>query len=415
MPAPIDLTQAIKNREPEGEPDEQLYKYACSLKHKGLHRQEAEDLVLARARACKPPFPEAEALKKVESAWKYEPSEQVTKLDSHKLPPMPKTFTASELEGRQFKEPEWIVDGVVPEGASILASRPKVGKSFMMANVAIACACGGRALGFIPVKKRGVLYAALEDRPIRLQNRMAALYRTDCWPENLHFVTEWPRIDEGGIPLLQKWLEDHRDVSLVIIDTLAKVKPKKASNSQLYDQDYQTISAFKSLADMMEISIVLVHHVRKMDAEDPLDCLSGTTGLIGAADTGLILQRKSGNVVLYVRGRDVEEKELALRREPSGDWTLLGDAEEAMMSEERAAILKVFQDQAEAVSIKFVCSVTGKKKQNAYHHITKLAESGFVKRVKEGMYIALPTLRTDCALRTLPTLPDGPMDKEPSR
>ena len=237
---------------------------------------------------------------------------------------------------------------------------------------------------------------ALEDRPIRLQSRTAALYRTDCWPENLHFVTEWPRIDEGGIPLLQQWLEEHRDVSLVIVDTLAKVKSKKGSNKQLYDQDYQTVSTFKSLADIMEISIVLVHHVRKMEAEDPLDCLSGTTGLIGAADTGLILQRRSGTTVLYVRGRDIEEQELALRRERTGDWTLLGDAQTAIMTEERAAILKVFREHNQVLSMKFICDATGKKRTTVLHHITKLMETGFLTRVSEGKYIAVRTDSTEC-------------------
>jgi DNA-binding transcriptional ArsR family regulator len=232
-----------------------------------------------------------------------------------------------------------------------------------------------------------VLYLALEDRPSRLQNRLAALYRGAYWPENLHFVTEWPRIDEGGIPLLRQWIEQHRDVSLAIVDTLAKVKSKKASNKQLYDQDYQTVSAFKNLADMMEISIVLVHHVRKMEAEDPLDCLSGTTGLVGAADTGLILQRRAGAIVLYVRGRDIEEQELALKREQAGDWTLLGDAQSAIMGAERAAILKVFQTHKQVLSLKFLCDATGRKKPSILYHITKLVESGLVSRVEEGKYI----------------------------
>ena len=74
------------------------------------------------------------------------------------LPPMPKTFTAFELEGRSFKEPDWIVERVLPDGTSILASRPKVGKSFLMTNIGLACASGGMALGKIQVSKRGVLY-----------------------------------------------------------------------------------------------------------------------------------------------------------------------------------------------------------------------------------------------------------------
>jgi DNA-binding transcriptional ArsR family regulator len=174
------------------------------------------------------------------------------------------------------------------------------------------------------------------------------------------------------------------------------MRSRKGSNKQLYDQDYQTISAFKSLADMMGISIIVIHHLRKMTSEDPLDCLSGTTGLVGAADTGLILQRRAGTTVLYVRGRDIEEQELALKRESTGDWTLLGDAQIAIMSQERAAILKVFQThKLQVLSLKFLSDATGRKKPSILYHITKLVESGLVSRVEEGKYILERTEPTE--------------------
>lgn len=65
----------------------------------------------------------------------------------------------------------------------------------------------------------------------------------------------------------------------------------------------------KALADEQSVAIVLVHHQRKMAAEDPLDTVSGTTGLTGAVDTVLVLTRDGNGTTLHGRGRDIEEVE----------------------------------------------------------------------------------------------------------
>lgn len=56
---------------PEGSRDNELFKYAASLRARGMKREEAEILVLQAAAACSPPFPREEALAKIESAWRY--------------------------------------------------------------------------------------------------------------------------------------------------------------------------------------------------------------------------------------------------------------------------------------------------------------------------------------------------------
>lgn len=56
---------------PEGERDITLFRYACRLRAKGMTKEEALTLVLKAAKNCIPPFPEDEARRKVESAWRY--------------------------------------------------------------------------------------------------------------------------------------------------------------------------------------------------------------------------------------------------------------------------------------------------------------------------------------------------------
>ncbi len=304
-----------------------------------------------------------------------------------RLPPMPEVITAAALQKKQFRNPEFIVKDIIPEGTTLFTGKAKVGKSFAMADIALACSCGGRAFGKIAVPKFGVLYLCLEDQERRIQKRIGVLCLRESWPENLHLSTTWPRIDQRGIPLLQEWLEHHRDVKLVIVDTLAKIKSRKRTTQTLYDIDYQCIEAVKSLADMMDISIIIVHHLRKMAADDdPFDCISGSTGLTGAVDTAIILRRdRTGKGLLYVRGRDIEEQELALDRDSSGGWTLLGNAETVIHSEEQALILSLMDD-GEPISITQICQVTGKSKQNVYNSLSRLAQKGAVKKTKVGRY-----------------------------
>lgn len=79
---------------------------------------------------------------------------------------------------------------------------------------------------------------------------------------------------------------------------------------------YDDISSIKRIADGFNIAILLVHHLRKLqDSDDPFNDVSGSTGIIGAADTNFILRRKrSGNAAtLLVSGRDVEYQELTLQ------------------------------------------------------------------------------------------------------
>ena len=97
------------------------------------------------------------------------------------------TITAAELKRQQFEPVSYVVPGLIPEGLAILAGRPKVGKSWLALDVAVACASGRICLGDCQPEEGDVLYAALEDNPRRLQRRIDKILRphTDEWPEQL--------------------------------------------------------------------------------------------------------------------------------------------------------------------------------------------------------------------------------------
>src|SRR4051794_37605777 len=189
---------------------------------------------------------------------------------------------------------KFVVPRFFVEGLSLFAGKPKAGKSWLLLHAALAVARGGYTLGDILCIEGDVLYCALEDNPRRLKRRVKKLHGSDRWPERLKFECGMPRLNDGGVEFIRKWIESNPEPRLVVIDTLAKVRDSKGAQETSYEADYRSVSELKALADEKGIAIVLVHHQRKMTAEDPLDTVSGTTGLTGAVDSVLVLVRDGG-------------------------------------------------------------------------------------------------------------------------
>lgn len=77
---PVDVA-AVLGGVAEGERDEELFRTACKLRRLNIPREVAEDVILRAAANCRPPFPADDALKKVASAWKYEPEPEELEVD----------------------------------------------------------------------------------------------------------------------------------------------------------------------------------------------------------------------------------------------------------------------------------------------------------------------------------------------
>lgn len=130
-------------------------------------------------------------------------------------------WSAAELGIIDFPPMRWAVDGILPEGLSLLVGAPKVGKSWLAMDIAVAVASGRSALGQKPVEQGPVLYLALEDNGRRLQSRLDVL---GCGlPPALALYTEWGT-GQDAVDEVRDWLSDHADARLVIVDTLARIK-----------------------------------------------------------------------------------------------------------------------------------------------------------------------------------------------
>lgn len=297
-------------------------------------------------------------------------------------------ISAAALMAKQFEPVNYVVPGLLAEGVTILASKPKLGKSWLCLDIALAIASGRAVFGKIPVTQGDVLYAALEDSERRLKSRLLKKGVRQA-PERLTLATEWPGLDDGCIAEMEAWADAVERPSLVIVDVLKMVRGVTRQNESIYDSDYRALTGLATFARRRGISVLIVHHTRKMDADDPLETLSGTNGLSGAADTIMVLKRElgTGHCLLYVRGRDVEESEKAVRFEPdTATWELLGAAEEIGRTNERQAILDVLRKHAKPLSVRDISDLLAKNYDATRKTLVRMWDAGEVLKEGRGLY-----------------------------
>lgn len=214
------------------------------------------------------------------------------------------TVSMSELYDTVYPPRKPIVDGLLYGGTYLFVGAPKVGKSFFMGQLAYHVAMG-LPLWEYKVHQGTVLYLALEDDYARLQHRLSRMFGVEE-AASLYFATQAKTLSEGLDQQLEHFIREHPDVRLIIIDTLQKVR-EVGGDRYSYASDYEIVTKLKAFSDKYGICLLVVHHTRKMEAEDSFDMISGTNGLLGAADGAFILQKKKrtdNTAILDVVGRD---------------------------------------------------------------------------------------------------------------
>jgi hypothetical protein len=308
----------------------------------------------------------------------------------------PKIYTLPDLLATEFPPPNWAIPGLLSEGLTFLAGKPKLGKSWMAINIALTIAVGGKALGTTQVLPGDVLYLSLEDRWRRVKDRAwKVLKGLDIEAsKRLEIAVEWPRQDQGGLEAICEWAERVERPTLVIIDTWARFRPISKGSRSAYDQDYEHVAALKGLIDHYGSSCLPVHHCKKAAAEDVVDELSGTLGLAGASDGTLVLTRAraENEAELFITGRDIEEKHLALEFDSKAfTWKSLGTAAERTESKYKSLLVPFFKANAGAcfsvAELAERLGVTEENHKNTFRQVlARMADSDLIARVRKGVY-----------------------------
>lgn len=241
----------------------------------------------------------------------------------------------ASLMQKEFRPIEWVVPGIIPEGVTLLVAPPKIGKSWLLLDIALAAATGTSALGELSVgAARPVLYCDMESGERRLQARVQA----QGWTEFGSF--EYVLDRDAALAEMDSFVERHRgERPLIVVDTLAAIQTDRPRDRSQFRHDYETLAVFQRFTrETPGAAVMIAHHTRKEASGDALDAVSGTNGLSGAVDTPVILSRPdrhSAEGSLHVFARDFEGGEFALSFEGCR-WHIAGGGD-AQAASERAA------------------------------------------------------------------------------
>jgi RecA-family ATPase len=305
-------------------------------------------------------------------------------------------YTADALRLREFPTLKRICGDIIVEGLTLLAARPKIGKTWLALDLAIAVDRGDYCLGDIKCEPGNVLFLALEDNQRRMQRRLTKLLGVNKaeWPR-FSCAHSWPRADQGGVAHIRDWIAKAENPRLVVIDVLARFRKMVGPGKQSYEADYEAIAELQKIASETGVAILVIHHTRKGEADDPIDAVSGTLGLAGAADAILVIDRKSdGGVRLYGRSRDVDEidKAMEFNRETCR-WTILGENADVSRSREQREILEALD--GEPKPLKEIATIVGKSTQSVFNLLERMAKQGKVTRTERGIYTRAPDLNAE--------------------
>lgn len=289
-----------------------------------------------------------------------------------------------------WPEPTWAIPELLPAGLTILAGRPKIGKSWLALQIALAVASGGIALGR-RVERGPVLYLALEDNPARLKSRMQRQH----WPLGLEaefmplgqFADQIGNLQNGGGERLARQIE-RAGYRLVVIDTLSR-----ACYGDQNDVGAMTmaLAPIQEMALQYNCAVLLNDHHRKgfgSDADAVGDILGSTAkGALADCIWGLYRERGKARAKLVITGRDVKEQTLALAWDwEIGAWQSEGDATELELTERRQEILDVLADLGPA-NLKAIAEAIDQDRANTYRRLQDLVNAGLVRRVGTGREI----------------------------
>lgn len=304
---------------------------------------------------------------------------------------LPSPISAHDLMSRTFEPLFETIPNILTEGLHILAARPKAGKSWGVLEMSMAVSCGAQFLGET-AQVGAVLYLALEDSLPRLQRRISKLNKRRQYdPQKLFLATDWPRgID--GFAAIRNWIAQHPDVRLIVIDTLEKIRnPRQGRND--YEDDYNAIDGLRAIVKEFSISIVVVTHTRKSNADfqsDALEQTLGSQGLTGGVDGVMILQRNQSSPIgkLTITGRDIEENVIGIDFE-GGFWIRTEAAVPTLPA--RNQILQMMQmEESKQWGIRELAVAANTPEHNVKAHLALLLKEGAVIKVRRGVY-SLPS------------------------
>ena len=287
-------------------------------------------------------------------------------------------MSARDLQKMEIPPINWAVTDLIPEGLTLLAGRPKAGKSFIVLDLALSITNEHKFLGKFNCVPGKVLFIPYEDNTRRLQSRINDLMDGVEAPEGLLFPNElyFPKLDRGGVENIRSIIKDDPDIKMVVIDTFGTaISSGFNSFGTSFKEDYEFLSHLQHLSMEYRLSIVLIHHTRKMLSDNVFDEIVGTTGVTASPDTLMLIRKSGSKTLLHITGRDVEEENFEISFDQATfKWELIAEGVSYASTAERQTIIDGFEgDYDKELQIKEIADKTGK---------TRLATSQLIRKMK---------------------------------
>lgn len=337
------------------------------------------------------------------------PAKQALEIASQEIIEYRKKFKVSETEKiitleyllqKDLPALNWVIPEILCEGVTILASRPKVGKSWFCFQLSLAVATGQFFLNkYVPVKSP-VLYIPLEDSERRIKNRFSIIKKSiqvDIVDSisNLSFPTGFTikPLNDGGLKELEDYISES-GFKLIVVDTLSRaIRSQMKRKNILFNEDYELIGKIQKFALEKHVAIILVHHTTKLDYSDNVfDGIQGTTGITAGADTLMVLKNDSNDFVLHIIGKDVIADDIHLSFDKTTCLWSIANNQMQGSTPERTEILNVISNNKNPMGTGEIADKLSKGKSTISTMLKKMVGEGLLKKVEFGKYNTVETI-----------------------
>ena len=385
-------------RIPKGKQHDTLFKLGCAMRSNGL--DEAEILAAlweVNQNRCEEPGPRKNIEQLAHSiCTSYAAGFSKSSAKPQAAKPLPDLHDSvlEDVYHSDYPEPLPIIDAILYPGLTLFAGRPKIGKSWLAMQLALAIISGNKFADYLEVKQPGrCLYLALEERPRQTRSRIRQLTPPNDFLANATYIYEIPALMAGGAALLDSYLTEHKFDVVIVDSLLAITKQAGRKGLDLMQTDYNIVATLRDIAEKHSIAVIVVAHTRKAPGEF-IDAVQGTSGTTAAADAIWVMQRMpDGRVALSVTGRELESNVFALER--CGDcpaWKITGEGDEIQQGEERREIVELIREMGPMKPLHIARAV--RKNVGAVQRLlSKLVQSGQLIRSSYGTYQLPPNAR----------------------
>jgi len=310
-------------------------------------------------------------------------------------------ITAEALKDKDFPPVVWAVDGIIPEGLTVLAGDPKVGKSLVAVDICSAIASGEYSFGNRKCTEGVCLYVSLEDPERRVKARIKQ--QCNLWPDRFKLLTGGiSQLGDGFYRQMDEMMLLWPDLRCVIIDTMAFVIPSKPQGVSDYDHIYKYLDPLHRWCINNHISIILITHTTKariQDGENPFSGIIGSVAIQGCSDSMIMLRKnhaKEGLVAkdpdvpdgfLHIQGRELGSDLYAMEFDDEGlKWAIIREAEVSDVTKNPNYLLIADCLKDEAKGPKAISSECKINVATVKTCITRMIDKNILVKVSKGKY-----------------------------